>query len=49
MSKTKDWYMDLEEVSIENYPEEERKAFEERARRVPSYIPVEAEDDGLPF
>ena len=49
MSKIKDYLMDLEEVSIENYPEEERKAFEERARKVPSYVPVEAEDDGLPF
>jgi len=49
MSKIKDYLMDLEEVSIENYLEEERKTFEDRAGRTLSYIPVEAEDDGLPF
>lgn len=49
MSKTKDWFMDLEEVSIEDYPEEKRKEFAERVRIVQSYIPVEVEDDGLPF
>lgn len=29
--------------------EAEEREIEERAKRVPSYIPVEPEDDGLPF
>ena len=45
MSKIKDYLMDLEEVSLDDYPEEVRKEFEEMA----SYIPVEAVDNGLPF
>ena len=50
MSKTKDWLMDLDEVSIDDYPEEVRKEFDERTKRIPSYIPVEEDvDDGLPF
>ena len=49
MSKIKDYLMDLEEVSLDDYPEEVRKEFEDRAKRMSTYIPVEAEDDGLPF
>ena len=36
---------ELEQMRLEA----ERKETAERAKRVPSYIPAEPEDDGLPF
>jgi hypothetical protein len=48
MSKIKDYLYDLENPD----PRGEQEAammVEERAKRVPTYIPVEPDEDGLPF
>lgn len=48
MSKIKDYLYDLENPDTRGEQEAE-KVVKERAKKMPSYIPVEAEDDGLPF
>ena len=48
MSEIKDYLYDLESPDTRGEQEAE-KMVEEKANRVPTYIPIVAKDDGLPF